>query len=678
MIHWEKLLQSIFLFSGVLGLGAALYLTISQSNGYFLIFAPISCVGFALSIFLGKYLSVTKKRAAQLSRHVEEISLHLNEQERLNKIIRDSEALFRGAFESASVGKLLVTTAGTIKKVNKAFCRMLGREESELVGCSFLELISPDDKDELMINLAKLLDKNSSQSILEIKARHGNGESIWISWSASLIDQSGGLNNKETNQQQKKSDFDENFIFHIYDITDRKRAEERLTYDAFHDGLTDLANRALFLDRLDVAFKRSQRHFDSYFAVAYLDLDRFKFINDTYGHQFGDLLLKEISKRLSSAIRESDTVARLGGDEFAIIIEEAASHDEVDQFIKRLVEELNQEYKVEQKAVFATFSIGVAFWNRDYKSSQDILRDADIALYQAKRQGRNQYTIFQQSMLDNVSKLLKVEMDLRKAVSGNELMAFYQPIISFETEEIVGFEALIRWNHSILGNIPPSDFIPVAEETGLIIEIGEWILKQACSQLAEWQKMHPNLSECWVSVNVSCRQLYQSDFVPKVAEIIRQAGILPKHLKLEITESMMIENLEQILEKLKILSELGVNLSIDDFGTGYSSLNILHRLPLHTLKIDRSFINDLENESESAEIIKAIISLANNLRLDIIAEGIETPGQADFLKSLNCKYGQGYLFGRPLAAESVERLFRAQDKPAFAAVIDEIASSNLN
>lgn len=651
MITRERLLQIVFSFIGLICLVASVFLSFRYSNFAFLFFVPLSGAGFALSLVLSKYLAVSKKRAEQLSRHVEEVTVHLGKQERLALALQQREELFRGAFESASVGTALVGENGAIRRVNTVFCQMLGLGAAELNAQSVVNYVHKEDRLEVMRSMSRLAETGEGHASLEFRMLPATGDEIWVGWSASLI--------REQNGETRM------FIFHLSNITDRKRAEARLVHDAFHDSLTDLPNRALFLDRVEVAFKRSQRHIDSYFAVVYLDLDRFKLVNDTYGHLFGDDLLRQIAERLANSLRESDTVARLGGDEFAMIIEEAASPDEVEQFISRLMSELAKEYNIDQRSLFATFSVGVAFWHRDYATAEDLLRDADTALYQAKRGGRNCYVIFEPAMQENVSRFLEVETDLRKALGRNEFRVFYQPIVSLADGRLSGFEALIRWEHPVHGLVSPAEFIPIAEETGLIVDIGDWVLEESCRQLAEWRVADSDCTDLWVSVNASCRQFNQPDFVERVISALDRTGLDAANLKIEITESMMVDNLDLIVDKMERLNRLGVRISIDDFGTGYSSLNNLHRLPLSSLKIDRSFVNRIEAGGESDEIIRTIISLAKTLHLEIIAEGIETPLQASHLENLECRFGQGYYFGRPVDAEHARGLLSA-DRPLVA------------
>ncbi len=641
MITRERLLQFVFALVGALGLCASVLLYLRYENRYFLLFVPFSCAGFALSFVLAKYLSLSRKRADQLSRHVDEVTVHLDKQEKLTTAVREREELFRGAFESASVGTVLVSELGLILKVNEAFCKMVGCGAAQLDSSYVIDLINKEDAEEVVRAMKRLASVGEGHASLEFRLKTTAKDEVWVDWSSSLI-QSLAADSRQ-------------FIFHLHDITDRKRAEARLVHDAFHDSLTDLPNRALFVDRLEVAFRRSLRRMDSYFAVVYLDLDRFKLVNDTHGHLIGDELLRLVAARLSQSLRVSDTIARLGGDEFAMIVEEVANPVEVEEFIERLADELAKEYLLDEKPHYATFSIGVAFWNRDYTTAEDLLRDADTALYQAKRNGRNRYVFFESSMHEDVSRQLKVETDLRKALERNEFRVFYQPIVALSDGRLAGYEALIRWEHPVQGLVSPAEFIPIAEETGLIVEIGAWILEESCRQLVEWQKADAAKRDLWVSVNASCRQFHQLDFVDRVAATLRKTGLAATSLKLEITESMMVDNFDNIVDKMRRLNDFGVKISIDDFGTGYSSLNNLHRLPLSSLKIDRSFVSRIESGGESEEIIRTIISLAKTLGLEIIAEGIESSVQASHLSEMDCRFGQGYFYGRPVVAAEAEK-----------------------
>ncbi len=642
MITRERFFQIVSLFLGIVCLAGSVAFAIYHNNYAFLFFAPLSIAGFAVNQLLAKYLRLARDRREHLSRHVAEVTTHLDKQNTLNATILEREAQFRAAFESASVGALLVSTTGKIIQTNEAIRTMLAIDNSGADGSEFIQFIKPEYRDAFLLELARLANDSRGSVSLDFEMTREDGGSIWVTWSSSMIP---GL------------DGTPHFLFHISDISEKKRAEEQLLHDAFHDALTGLSNRALFIDRLDVAFRRSSRKIDSYFAVVYLDLDRFKLVNDTFGHLLGDELLQQIASRLTSVFRETDTVARLGGDEFAMIVDDVTT-EEISGFVERAVSELSETYTVDGRKIDATFSIGIAVWNRDYERFEHILRDADTALYQAKRRGRAQWVVFEPEMQEAVSRLLRLETDIRDALERKEFLLVYQPIVHLDAGNLAGFEALIRWQHPIRGMISPVEFIPLAEGSDLIVKIGRWVLREACMQLREWQSAKSN-TDIWMSVNASCRQFQDPDFINHVGEVLQETGIPPATLKLEITETMMVENTDSIIDTMTKLNQMGVRISIDDFGTGYSSLNNLHRLPLSSLKIDRSFIDQLAEGEDNRQIVKTIVALAKTLRLEIIAEGIETQDQAFQLRDLECGYGQGYLFGRPLNREAATKLLSA-------------------
>jgi diguanylate cyclase (GGDEF)-like protein len=439
-------------------------------------------------------------------------------------------------------------------------------------------------------------------------------------------------------------------IFQIQDITDRKRAEEQLLHDAFHDALTGLPNRALFMDHVKMAIQRSRRSGNRLFAALFLDLDRFKIINDSLGHMVGDQLLVGIAHRLEACLRPGDTVARLGGDEFTILLEDLASMDDAIEVASRVQEAVSQPFNIGGHEVFTTASIGIALSNTGYERAEDLLRDADTAMYRAKMEGKKRHVVFDKAMHDRAMELLQLETDLRRAITRNEFFLNYQPIVSLETGKVMSFEALVRWRHPERGLVGPGDFIPVAEETGLIIPLGQWVLNEACLQMREWQRHGVADASVTMSVNLSSRQFSQPDLIEQVRGALRESGLRPGNLKLEITESMVMENIDTAIDMLMQLRGLGVGLSIDDFGTGYSSLSYLHRFPIDTLKIDRSFVTQMTDNSENAEIVRTIVTLARSLDMAVVAEGVETSDQLRQLGDLGCDYGQGYLFSRPVGA----------------------------
>ncbi len=436
-----------------------------------------------------------------------------------------------------------------------------------------------------------------------------------------------------------------------------RESKEKFRHAAFHDALTDLPNRNLFLETLKFLLEKSRHNSEYQFAILFLDLDRFKTINESLGHSVGDKLILHVGKRLSGLLKEGDLVARFSGDEFAVILNKVSDTREVIDFAEQIKQKISDPFTLGGRQVFTDVSIGIALGDSRYKNAEEVLRDADIAMYYSKERNEN-YVIFDQVMHTRAVTLLQIETDLRYAIDRNELCSFYQPIIDNETLNLVGFEALIRWNHPKRGLVPPVEFIPVSEQTGLIVPITLWILRDTCSQIVEWQKQSPKNKDLFVSVNLSGKHFTQSNLVEQVEKIIIETKINPEQLKLEITESAVMENAETVISMLKQLKELGVKLSIDDFGTGYSSLSYLHRFPIDTLKVDRSFVGSMESGSENGEIVRTIISLAKTLNLDVIAEGIETIHQLHQLRILNCEYGQGYLFSRPVPAVEAEELLK--------------------
>ena len=610
---------------------------------------PLIAFGYFANKMFVKTTRISRDQAQQASRHVEELTHYISEQERFSKILQKSEEQFRNAFDYAAIGMALVTPGGKLLRINRSLCDILGYPENELLEKNFREIVSEKDLDHFNINLFKMLDGKEPSCQMEIRAHTKQGKTCWLMSSASLV-----------RDELKKSS---HFIFQLQDITDKKRAEEQLVYDALHDALTGLPNRVLFLDRLQFAFSRAQRHFKDHFAVLYLDFDRFKLVNDNYGHLIGDEFLLQIADRLRGLLRAGDTVARLGGDEFTMLVEEIHNIEEAKQIAERIRSELAKPFNLDGKEFFASVSIGVAGWERGYERPEFLLRDADTALYQAKRLGRNRSEIFSNEMHETALRFLQVETDLRQALERNEFFLVYQPIIELKSNRLVGFEALIRWQHPARGLISPVEFIPIAEETGLIAAIGKWVLQTACRQLSEWQKSSEVSLDVWVSVNLSTKQFLEPDLVQMVSETLQKAGILPHCLKLEVTETAMVENIDFAVEIMHKLKDLGVKLAIDDFGTGYSSLNYLHRLPLSSLKIDRSFITQMTNGGENQEIVKTILALAKSLNLETIAEGVETLVQSNQLEDLSCELGQGYYFAKPLEVKNIRAYISGLNRP---------------
>ncbi len=452
-----------------------------------------------------------------------------------------------------------------------------------------------------------------------------------------------------------------------------RKSKEAFQYSALHDSLTDVANRAFLLEQLKASIEKSKGSEQTNFSVLFMDIKRFKNINDSLGHSIGDKVLIMVAKRLQGAIRDHDIVARLGGDEFAVILNEIASPAENIRFAKSIHQKISQPFILQGNKVFISLHIGIAPSDAEYDSPEEILRDADIAMHHAKKE-EVPIAVFDKELRSRVVNAVQIESDLRFAVQRKELVLFYQPIVSLPDGKLSGFEALVRWKHPERGLVPPNDFIPIAEESGLIIPMTGWILNEACRQMSQWQKMSNVDSDLMVSVNLSGRHLSEISLVSDVRKALEKHHLDPNSLKLEVTESIAMQNIDMTVESLTKLKELGVRLSMDDFGTGYSSLSQLHRLPFDTLKIDRSFVSNVKENGEDGEILWTIISLAQTLNLKIIAEGIETVEQLKLLRLLKCDYGQGYLLARPLPKEEIEVLL-AEKTSWFpeSVIIDDIS-----
>ncbi len=442
------------------------------------------------------------------------------------------------------------------------------------------------------------------------------------------------------------------------DITERKQAEEKLRYGAFHDALTGLPNRSAFMTALETAIDLAKQQTNYCFAVFLLDLDSFKLINDSLGHEQGDYLLKAVARRLRTCLGEDAVLARFGGDEFTILLKNIQTLEDATGVADRILEAMAQTFNLDGYEIFLNTSIGIVLSNPGVGQSEDFLRNADIAMYRAKAEGKSRYSVFDAVMHSQVLQRLHLETDLRLAIERQELQLYYQPILAAKTGIIVGFEALVRWFHPVQGFISPTQFIPIAEETGLIIPLGRWILSEACRQMQRWQTEFSHSNLRYMSVNLSGRELLQPDIIDSITQILAETGLQPTHLKLEVTESSLITNTEVAGNRLKHLSQTGIQLSLDDFGTGYSSLSYLHRFPVNHLKVDRSFVKDLCENQESLKITESIVVLAHSLNMQVIAEGVENQTQLDQLKRLGCEYVQGFLFSPAIPAAAVAQLLQ--------------------
>jgi diguanylate cyclase (GGDEF)-like protein/PAS domain S-box-containing protein len=502
--------------------------------------------------------------------------------------------------------------------------------------------VHPDDAQPLKEALSAHLDGRVAHFEHEHRLRCADGSFRWVLSRGVAVRSSAGTPTRMAGS--------------LTDITVRKLAEERLLHDAFHDALTGLPNRTLFLDRMGVALEQSRRHRGLAFAVLFLDLDRFKNLNDSLGHSAGDTLLVEFAARLRACLRPGDTVARLGGDEFGILLNEVTAPEDATRVAERVLELLERPFAIGPHEVVITASIGIAFGSGSYETPEDILRDTDTAMYRAKASGRACFQVFDQAMHSSVAALLKLEMDLRRAVERSSFVMHYQPIISLDAGRIAGFEGLVRWIDPERGIVPPLRFISVAEETGLIVPIGWWALREACTQVRRWQQRWPMDPPLYASVNVSGKIFGQPDIVERVWGLLEETGLPATSLRLEITESILMDHGEQALGILGELRALGVQFSIDDFGTGFSSLSYLQRFSYDTLKIDRSFIAGMQDKADVSAIVQTIVGLGSRLGMSVVAEGVETAGQFEHLKAMGCPAAQGFWFSKPVEAAKAEKL----------------------
>ncbi|HWQ32370.1 MAG TPA: EAL domain-containing protein [Blastocatellia bacterium] len=625
-----------------------------------LVATPImAIVYFTYRTYL-RNVEVSHEKAIQAERHVAELNRYIAEQERISRALKESEEHFRSAFDQAA-GMALVSPDWRWLKVNQSLCQMLGYSEQELLDTSTQQITHPEDLGLDATSLYRLIEGSLLTSQVEKRYRSRAGHDVWVLQSASLV--------RDAENRPL------HFIFQIQDITDRRQAEERIHHAAFHDALTGLPNRILLNDRLSVAVERARRQPDYQFAVLFIDLDRFKIVNDSLGHQYGDELLVQVSKRLRHCVRAVDTVARLGGDEFAILLDGLEGVENAAPTADRIQEQLTAPFNLCGQEVFISGSIGIAFSRSGYDKPEDILRDSDTAMYRAKSNGKARHEFFDQSMHSEALEQLQLENDLRRAIERQEFQVQYQPIVSLSDRQIRGFEALVRWHHPQRGLVPPSEFIPFAEETGLITLIGQFVLREACRQIAEWQRQFPTEEPLTVSVNLSPRQLKEADIAEQIERVLRDTGLHPACLRLEITEGLVMENTEKAAQILARLKAIGVQLSLDDFGTGYSSLSYLHRFPFDILKVDRSFVMRMGQDQSSTRIVKTILLLASELDMAVVAEGVETESQLEHLCQLNCAYGQGYLFSKPLTAQAAVAILRSRFTEALNAPADESAQA---
>ena len=534
--------------------------------------------------------------------------------------------------------------------VSPRWKQMLAKSEEEIgeAPSEWLDRVHADDIERLSALLESHLAGSTPHFECEHRIRRGPDDYLWVLARGLAVRDGLGRATRIAGS--------------LTDVTDRKYQEAQALHDALHDPLTQLSNRALFLDRVSQSLARAKRVGKGRFAVLCLDLDRFKLVNDSLGHRQGDELLAGVGRRLVEIAGSGETVARLGGDEFAILVDEVAGPVEARALAERLLADLGKPIAVDGRSLVVTGSVGLALYDEIYERPEDMMRDAELAMYRAKSLGKARAELFHPSLHSHAVHLLTLENDLRHAIARNEMQLFFQPIIFLKTGRIAGFEALVRWRHPRRGLLGPGEFITLAEETGLIGQIGAWVLEEACRRMRGWQKRYPSDPQLTVSVNLSIRQFNQIDLVTEIVETLARSGWRGGRLKLELTESALMQNATRAAHILNQLKAADIDVSLDDFGTGYSSLSYLHALPFDTLKIDKSFIAGMGLERSKLEIVRAILLLAHNLKMDVVAEGVETVEQLAQLRALDCEYAQGYLFAPPLDAEAAETLLSENRK----------------
>jgi len=564
------------------------------------------------------------------------IAMDITNRRQMEEALSQRDEKFRVLFNNAIDSIFLFEISdegvpGKFIEVNDIACSKLGYTREELTGMTPFDIFMPED----MNDLPKLLKKLLQQEHVTFERAHvaKNGLKIPVEINSHVFTWTG-----------------KRFVQAIArDITDRKRAEETIRRQAYYDVLTNLPNRMLFKDRLEQAMKHAHRN-KQMLGVIVLDLDRFKNINETLGHLLGDKLLVAVAERLLGVLGESETIARFGGDEFTLLLPQVNSIEEATQHAQKIIELLAAPFKLNSHELHVTTSIGMAFYPDDGENSEILLKNAETAMYRAKEQGRNNYQLYASVMNVSAFKQLLMENSLRRALEKEEFVVYYQPQIDMKTQQTIGAEALVRWQHPDLGLVFPTEFIGLAEETGLIVPIGEWVLRKVCAQNRKWQDA--GFEKVCIGVNLSARQFQQRNLLGTISQILQETGLDPQYLGLEITESIAMKNADFTIAALNELKKMRVHLSLDDFGTGYSSLSYLKRFPLETLKIDRSFVRDITTDPNDAAIVNAVIALAHSLKLKVVAEGVETEGQLAFLKDHSCDFVQGYIFSHPLSEEN--------------------------
>lgn len=581
-----------------------------------------------------------QERTIEISKSHHKLHQETAERIQVQKALIEQRAYFLQLFENSPQAIMIVEPDGKVVEANKGFEKIFGYAVNEIKGLYSKNLIVPQDmvaEDETFhqnILSGKTIHKETFRS-------HKNGNLIpvaFMGYPARVKDQIEGL-----------------FILY-QDISERKRFEAQMLHQSFHDALTGMPNRALLMERLKRSLERSKRREDYRFAVLMIDLDNFKSVNDSLGHLAGDKFLVQFSDQIKQCIRSTDTIARMGGDEFAVLVEEFDNLNQIFKIAKRIVNIGESGFFIERNEVKINASIGIVIETKSYTCAENIIRDADIAMYRVKETGKSRFRIFKKKMHKITLESIKMQNELRHAIDHNELVLFYQPIVSAATQDLIGFEALVRWQHPVKGLVGPNLFIPLAEETDLILPLGRFVIREACRQLKYWHDAIPDGKRLTMSVNISTKQFMDGELTNFIIQILEENELAPECLNLEITESLLIKKAKSMMSKLAILKKHGIKVVLDDFGTGYSSLSYIQDFQIDSIKIDRSFINDMDGDDGSIEIVKTILALCRNLGLGVVAEGVERRTQLDILKQLNCEKIQGFYFSKPVDKDQATRL----------------------
>jgi diguanylate cyclase (GGDEF)-like protein/PAS domain S-box-containing protein len=640
-------------YAGSASIAYLLFLTFRQT-GVVVLMAAVPIIAMLLSTlhyYFRQQEADEQVRRARIEAMEREAALgarHLGE-------LQVSERRFHSAFTHASIGMALVAYDGRVLQANAALGHLLGAADPQAIEqLPFTRFVGEESEAALNDQLMRLNAQQIASFTIEVRMRHHAGDEVWAAVHGSVFSEDESVA--------------PSLILQVQDITARRQAQAGMRHIAFHDSLTGLPNRRRFHDDLERAIARSHASPAHPFGLMFLDFDRFKLINDSLGHAVGDQFLVQMAQRIQAHLRPTDLVARLGGDEFAILAEDAESARYTEALAARLLGVLGEPCHIGGTEITSSASIGITFSGPNYETPSEMLRDADIAMYKAKALGKARYALFDSALHTEVAHRLRLEGDLRRALANGQVTPAYQPLFDLASGRIEGFEALARWQHPEFGFISPASFIPIAEDTGLIVQLTDLMLASACRQLKAWQTMDASLATLSMHVNVSGLDITSPRLVARVTAALVEAHLEPQHLTLELTENILMDRLEAALPQLTELRRLGVGLSVDDFGTGYSSLRHLSRLPVSSLKIDRSFVDDLKRDADDGAVVRAIVLLGNSLGKDIIAEGIETPDQVERLQEIGCTAGQGFHLSRPLTPEMADELLAANVAASNAAL----------